>query len=341
MEAAAAATMPLSRTAAAASEFVRAIAEDSPAMLWMGDERGRCVFLNAALRDFWGVNPANLDDFDWSSTLHPDDIEMLSGPFAEAMSAHKPFRVMARYKRADGQFRTMRTEANPRFGPDGEFLGMTGVNTDISDQLAAEEHTRYLMGELNHRTKNILSVVQALAKQTIRDTPEQYLEALNARLVGLAASNDLLLKSEWSSVQLADLARAQLRHLGDLVGTRIRISGPPLLVNSRGTQPLGMALHELSTNSLKYGALSLPAGEVVLQWRRNDQDSWIIEWIEPGVGGAPVLKRTGFGHTLMIDMVAATFAAVVSLDFDERGLVWRALMPGNEEIGQIVHGSRQ
>src|SRR3569832_1315173 len=93
----------------ASAEFIRAIAETSPAMLWMGDERGRCVFLNAALREFWGVNPATLEEFDWSSTLHPDDINMLSGSFVEAMSAHKPFQVLARYRRADGQFRTMRT----------------------------------------------------------------------------------------------------------------------------------------------------------------------------------------------------------------------------------------
>ena len=124
-------------------ELVRAMAEQSPAMLWMGDETGACIFLNAALRRFWGVDPERLEDFDWSSTLHPDDVAMLAGPFAEAMAAHTSFKVEARYRRADGVYRTMRTEANPRFAEDGRFLGMTGINVDVTDQLLAEDPTAF------------------------------------------------------------------------------------------------------------------------------------------------------------------------------------------------------
>ncbi len=313
---------------ASQAAFMRGIVETSPAMLWMGDARGKCVFLNAALRRFWGVDPDDLEQFEWSSTVHPDDIDMLTGPFAEAMAAQAPFSIEARYRRADGEYRTMRTEANPRWSIDGAFLGMSGVNTDVTDQLLAEEHTKLLMSELNHRTKNMLSVVQAVARQTVRSAGAgEFLETFDARLQSLAASNDLLLRHDWSGVQLHELVEAQLAHLGDLVGTRITVSGPPLRVFSQGAQTLGMALHELSTNSLKYGALSEPAGRVELSWERLDGSGWQIAWRETTSTPPVAPTRRGFGHTVIVNMVNATFGAEVQIDFAESGFRWQAVIP--------------
>jgi len=305
-------------------EFVTAMAENSPAMLWMGDAEGGCVLLNAALRDFWGVNPANFRDFNWSSTLHPDDIAALAEPFGKAMAEHTSFTVQARYRRADGAYRTMRTLANPRFDADGRFLGMTGVNIDITDQLLAEEHTRLLMGEFNHRTKNILSVVQAIARRTARDAaPEDFLKSFDARLQSLSASNDLLLRTDWSGVQLDELAAAQLAHLSNLAGNRLTIEGPAIRISSREAQTLGMALHELSTNSLKYGAFSEEAGTVRLTWRHLDGQAWQLEWKEQTAAAPVVPDHKGFGHTVIVDMVSAALAANVVLEYPETGFVWR------------------
>jgi PAS domain S-box-containing protein len=305
-------------------EFVSAMAETSPAMLWMGDEFGGCVFLNAALRNFWGVNPTNFSDFNWSSTLHPDDIASLAEPFGKAMAEHTSFTVQARYKRADGAYRTMRTLANPRFDADGRFLGMTGVNIDITDQLVAEEHTRLLMGELNHRTKNILSVVQAIARRTARDAaPDDFLRSFSARLQSLSASNDLLLRTDWSGVQLDELAAAQLAHLSDLAGNRLTMGGPAIRISSREAQTLGMALHELSTNSLKYGAFAGETGTVRLTWRHLDDKHWQLEWKEEASIAPVAPDRKGFGHIVIVDMVSAALAADVILEYPEEGLVWR------------------
>ena len=104
-------------------ELAIAVAETTPAVLRMGDENGFCLFLNGALRRFWGVDPERLDDFDWSSTLHPDDVQVLQESFAQAMRDHTAFSIEARYRRADGVFRTMRTEANPRFDEAGASWG--------------------------------------------------------------------------------------------------------------------------------------------------------------------------------------------------------------------------
>lgn len=309
----------------AREELCRAIAENSPAMLWMGDQNGKCVFLNQAQRDFWGVDPEDLSAFDWGSTLHKDDLEKLSVPFVKAMADHTPFSVEARYLRADGQYRTMRTDARPRFDGNGTFLGMTGVNTDITDRLVAEGHTRMLMGELNHRTKNILSVVQAVARQTAkRSSAEDFNKTFGDRLIGLGASNDLLLRNDWTGVDMAEMVDAQLVHLRDMIGRRIFPSGPPMRVASTAAQTMGMALHELSTNSLKYGALSTADGRVDLTWAIPGaaEGGFSVSWIESGVTNVGAPSRKGFGHAVIVDMVSSALDADVEVRFDGDGFKW-------------------
>lgn len=109
------------------------VAEAMPAMVWLGDQDGRCVYLNKAQREFWGVELADIPRFTWSSTLLEEDQAQLYQVFTVAMAERKPFTVTARYRRADGAIRTLQTKAEPRFAPNGEFLGMVGVNTDVTD----------------------------------------------------------------------------------------------------------------------------------------------------------------------------------------------------------------
>jgi PAS domain S-box-containing protein len=118
------------------------VIEGVPSMLWLGDAQGHCVFLNRAQRDFWGVKNRDLSDFNWLATLHPEDTDALFGPYAAAMRAHEDLDVEARYRRADGEWRVLRTTARPRFGADGSFLGMIGVNVDVTEQRRAEEKLR-------------------------------------------------------------------------------------------------------------------------------------------------------------------------------------------------------
>lgn len=109
------------------------VAEAMPAMVWLGDQEGRCVYLNRAQREFWGVELADIPRFTWSSTLLEEDQAQLYQVFSVAMAERRAFTVTARYRRADGAIRTLQTKAEPRFAPNGEFLGMVGVNTDVTD----------------------------------------------------------------------------------------------------------------------------------------------------------------------------------------------------------------
>lgn len=153
-------------------ESYMAVTEGVPAMLWMGDETGKCVFLNRAQREFWGVAVEDVATFDWSTTVHPEDAAQLYEPFSKAMETHTPFAVEARYRRADGAWRVLQTHANPRFDETGRFLGMTGVNTDITDQRKAERNLR----ESNEKLQFALDASHGVGAFTW-DVPDDKLHA--------------------------------------------------------------------------------------------------------------------------------------------------------------------
>ncbi|HEX3487098.1 MAG TPA: PAS domain-containing protein [Micropepsaceae bacterium] len=114
------------------------IAEAMPAMVWLGDTQGQCVYLNKALRDFWGIETSDLPRFSWASTLVPEDRDVLFGVVTKAMEDRVAFTVRARYRRADGAIRILETKAEPRFAKNGEFLGMVGINADVTDAGGAD-----------------------------------------------------------------------------------------------------------------------------------------------------------------------------------------------------------
>jgi two-component sensor histidine kinase len=191
---------------------------------------------------------------------------------------------------------------------------------------AHQDHVQLLMREINHRAKNMLSLVQAIARQTEARDREDFIERFSERIQALAANQDLLVRNEWRGVDVEDLVRGQLAHLSDLVGSRISVQGPKLRLNATAAQAIGLALHELSTNAGKYGALSVDAGRVNVSWRIDD-DSFAISWIERN--GPPVSppERQGFGGTVIDLMARRTVDGNVQLDYASSGLAWRLTCP--------------
>jgi PAS domain S-box-containing protein len=119
-------------------ERFRLVSESAPVMLWMGDVDGKCLYLNRLLREFWGATPDGALGLDWSKFLHPDDAPALFAAVGEAMRKHMAFTVEARYRRHDGEYRLLLTDGQPRFDASGDFLGMIGVNVDVTDRRLAE-----------------------------------------------------------------------------------------------------------------------------------------------------------------------------------------------------------
>jgi PAS domain S-box-containing protein len=136
------------------------------------------------------------------------------------------------------------------------------VAQDVTERKAREEQVQLLMREVNHRAKNMLSLVQAIARQTAARESEDFIGCFTERIQALAANHDLLIRNEWQGVDVEDLVRAQLAHFADLVGSRIALRGPKVHLNAAAAQAIGLALHELATNAGKYGALSVDSGHV-------------------------------------------------------------------------------
>ena len=252
-------------------ERFRLMSEHAPVMIWMSDENGRCLHLNKLLRDFWGVSQEDLTSFDWSSTMHPDDAPEIGRAMFDAITRRTAVSVKGRYRDARGRYRVLQTDARTRMSK-GEFLGMIGVNIDITEReeaetarRQAEAHRELLVAELNHRVKNTLSVVQAIAHQTFKGADEEAQAAFRGRLVALARSHDLLTESNWSQVSLHELAAGSLhvqKEEHEKKEVRVSLQGPTVLLVPRQAVALSMALHELLTNAMKYGALSNADGKI-------------------------------------------------------------------------------
>jgi PAS domain S-box-containing protein len=213
---------------------------------------------------------------------------------------------------------------------------LQGVLRDITERKRAQEHIQLLMSEVNHRSKNMLTLVQAVARQTVAATPEDFLSRFTERLQALSASQDLLVRHGWKGVELDELIRFQLSPFKDLIGSRIDLKGPSLFISASAAQALGMALHELATNAGKYGALSGPTGRVEVFWDLShgkvNGAAFVMTWRE--AGGPPVGTpvRRGFGSTVICGLTESSLNGTVELNYDIAGVFWRLMCPAEEIV---------
>jgi two-component sensor histidine kinase len=187
------------------------------------------------------------------------------------------------------------------------------------------------MRETNHRMKNLLGLVQVIARQTAAGNRKDFIDRFTERIQALAANQDLQGKDQQRGADLEDLVRTQLAHFADLVGSRITVDGPKLQLNATTAQAIGLALHELATNAGKYGALSTGTGRVDVDWR-VDGDAFMMNWTERN--GPPVSppERRGFGSTVIDSMARQSVGGEVELNYPPSGLMWRLTCPATNAL---------
>jgi two-component sensor histidine kinase len=190
------------------------------------------------------------------------------------------------------------------------------------------------MREVTHRSKNLLAVIQAMARQTklaSRDVND-FEVRFSGRLQALAASHDLLVQRDWHGVALPELVRSQLAHYLDHHATQITIEGPGLIVTPEAAQNIGLAVHELSTNAAKYGALSVPEGRVSVCWSQANSggiERVHMSWMESGGPEVVPPSRKGFGQLVTEQLTARALQGTADLQFGAAGVSWKLDIPAS------------
>ncbi len=284
----------------------------------------RWLRVNQTFACIVGYPPDELVSKSVQDITYPDDLEFA---FAEDIRSGKvdSFESEKRYVRKDGTTVWVHITGTAVRQNDGSVDHFVTVIQDISKRKRAEEQVQLLMREMNHRSKNILTLVQAVARQTAAGDPEHFIERFTDRIQAIAANQDLLVRTSWRGVDVDDLVCAQLSHFADLIDKRICLDGPKLRLNGAAAQAIGMALHELATNASKYGALSTDAGHVNIAWRANGL--FKMNWTERN--GPPVTPpdRRGFGTTVMESMAKQAVDGAVQLEYDTAGVAWHLTCP--------------
>ena len=278
-----------------------------------------------------GYDPANVTPSlcAFGDRVHPDDRERLDWIRQQERTADAgtQFQLEIRVVRPDGSLSWF--DRRSRVVIDDGRRRIIGVNVAITERKKQEEDLRFIMGELSHRTKNILSVVQAMASQTARHSEsfDDFQERFLGRIGALSQSHDLLVSQNWRGAPLLDLILAQLTPFVD-DQARLQTEGPSVFLRAEATQALGIMLHELATNASKYGALSVPAGKIRIRWSIAES-SIRLGWREYD---GPIVKpptRGGFGRILVERMARDMFGMMPKLELLPTGVRWSASIPAS------------
>jgi PAS domain S-box-containing protein len=313
---------------------LRHLANTVPAFVWFADPDGSVHYLNDRWYEYTGQTPAEALPHGWANAIHPDDRARNAETWADARARGVLYEIEIRYRRRDGDYRWYLVRAEPmRDGARGRVLRWFGTCTDIDDQKLAEEHQELLIHELNHRVKNTLATVQSIAAQTLRNMqdPEHAKEAFENRLIALSRTHDVLTRENWEGASLSEIVSQAIEPYGSSGGAnRLHMTGPAVRLSPRMALAIAMALQELATNAVKYGALSNATGEITIAWAVDDDapaSRLRLRWEE--TGGPPVLAptRRGFGTRLIERSLAQDIDGTVRIEFAPTGLVCTADAP--------------
>jgi PAS domain S-box-containing protein len=220
---------------------------------------------------------------------------------------------------------------SPIRNQDNIIVGVSKIARDITEQKLVQETQTLLMRELNHRSKNLLAVADAIVRQTARSTsPKEFVDRISRRLHALSINQDLMIEHDWRGADIGQIILWQLASVVDDHTNRITLQGYPCVVTPRVAQALGLAIYELATNALKFGALSSPAGKVHIAWQvelRNREREFKLTWRESG--GPPVVRprKRGFGSAILENMIARSVLGSVTVTYAPTGLLWELVAP--------------
>jgi len=234
-------------------------------------------------------------------------------------------------KRKDGALIHVSLTSSPVYDMQGNVVGASKIARDITEKKRAEETQHLLMREVNHRSKNLLSIVQAVVHRTASGTaPDEFARRVAQRLQSLSTHQDLMIERDWRGAEIGSIVRAQLTDVAGLEHWRFRLEGPSLMLRPAISQALGMTLHELVSNALKFGALSNDSGTISVRWEMRSEGGepiFTLRWKE--AGGPPVFAPVegGFGMTVIERLSSQSCRGEARLVFAPDGVEWTLTAP--------------
>jgi PAS domain S-box-containing protein len=274
-----------------------------------------------------------MDPKEWQAILHPEDVERVVEKWRDAVRNRGDYEDEYRVRSSDGSIRWIYSRGKVFLDTQKRPIYFVGIFHDITERKNAEEQQRFFLDELNHRVKNTLTTVQSIASQTLRTTesPAQFKEAFEGRLLALSKTHNLLTRKSWREAELRDVAEQELAPYRKQGDERVVLTGPDVRLPARYAINLGLVLHELVTNAAKYGALSTNAGRLEVTWsvmEGADRPKQLrIHWTE--TGGPPVAppKRQGFGSRLIRRSIEGELGGYMVLNFAESGVAYDISVP--------------
>ncbi len=306
------------------------LADNISQLAWIADKDGWIYWYNKRWFDYTGTTLEQMQGWGWKAVHHPDHVDRVVARVQHSWDTGELWEDTFPLRGRDGEYRWFLSRARPIHDDNGDVVSWFGTNTDITEQRAQAESISALLNEVNHRSKNMLTLIQSLARRSAPGN-EEFLKRFVRRLDALAANQDLLVRQAWTRVDLHDLVKAQLAFAFDVAKGQVGIDGPDIAITARASETIGMALHELATNALKYGALSVDEGQVQVDWEVAD-GAFVMDWIE--TGGPPVEEptRKGFGTSVIRDIPIASLDASAQLDYRPDGLRWHLSCPAERIV---------
>jgi PAS domain S-box-containing protein len=230
-------------------------------------------------------------------------------------------------RRKDGSLVDVSLRVAPLKDSAGRVVGACKIVRDITQRKRAEEHLRTLSHEVDHRARNLLAMVQATVRMTNAPTSQELKAAIEGRIQALAKAHALLSNSRWAGADLTSLVREELSPYDSKQASRTSITGPELRLESQHAQSIAMVLHELTTNAVKYGALSVPEGSVRIEWSYPSDGRFLLRWTEVGGPSVKPPRRRGFGGRVIEQLVLNELKGETRFDWRAEGLACEIVLP--------------
>jgi PAS domain S-box-containing protein len=296
---------------------------------------GRFIWDDGQYRIF-GVSPENFDLTveNIRKLIHPDDWKNLQNAIKPATTQSHASQTEFRVCRPSGELRWCIGTAVASIDATDHIVRVSGVTIDITERKLAEEHQELLAREVDHRARNALALVQSIVRLTRADTIDSYISAVDGRIGALSRAHTLLAQSRWQGAHLAHLVEEELAAFRMGEPEKIVASGPDVSLEPRTAQTLALALHELATNAVKYGALSVPSGRVHANWELAAA-ALTLHWIESGGPCVTEPSSAGFGIRVISASIERQLEGEAQFDWRPDGLHCSLTVPRRDRIGPM------